>query len=85
MKKVNKMKITVKVINANPSLAPLIKSGTLAQLIDFFKYVLDNGDFWSGALGREDINTKPQSGEELVLNLNKCVKNARRQESFYLV
>ena len=42
------MKITVKVINASPSLAPLIKSGTLAQLIDFFKYVLDNGDFWSG-------------------------------------
>ena len=35
--------------------------------------------------GQEDINTKPQSGEELVLNLNKCVKNARRQESFYLV
>lgn len=43
-------------------------TGTMEELIKYFKYTLDSGYSWN-----HKINTNPKTGKSLVTQLNKCV------------
>lgn len=61
-----------------------IKSGTLEELVEYFKYDLECGESWSYEKGNYKINTNPKTIKSLVNNLNKASHNSSRSyQSYY--
>ena len=51
-------------------------TGTIAYLIDYFRYTLEVGQSWEHERGNSKINTNPKSGASLVKNLNNAKRNS---------
>jgi hypothetical protein len=64
------------------------KSGTLAELIEYYSYTLETGKSYEHERGNRKINLNPKSIESLVQNLNNAKSNAaangRSNERFYV-
>ena len=62
-----------------------IKSGTLEELIEYFKYDLECGSSWSFEEGNYKINLNPKSIKSLITNLNRASHNSGRsyQSTYY--
>ena len=64
------------------------KSGTLAELIEYYGYTLETGKSYEHERGNRKINLNPKSIESLVQNLNNAKSNAaangRSNERFYV-
>jgi hypothetical protein len=60
-------------------------SGTLEELIKYFKYTLEVGESYEYEKGNYKINTNPKSIKTLVSNLNKAAHNSGRsyQSEYY--
>ena len=80
-KKVYTIKITRVGFVSRP---PRETSGTLEELIQYFKYTLEVGESYEREKGNYKINTNPKSAKTLVTNLNKAAHNrGRRYQSEY--
>ena len=51
-------------------------TGTLTELIEYFKYTLETGKSYEHEKGNKKINMAPKSISALVDNLNKAQNNA---------
>jgi hypothetical protein len=64
------------------------KSGTLAELIEYYGYTLETGKSYEHERGNRKINLNPKSIESLVQNLNNAKSNAaangQSSEHFYV-
>lgn len=64
------------------------KSGTLAELIEYYGYTLETGKSYEHARGNRKINLNPKNIESLVQNLNNAKSNAaangQSNERFYV-
>ena len=64
------------------------KSGTLAELIEYYGYTLETGKSYEHERGNKKINLNPKNIESLVQNLNNAKNNAaangRSSERFYV-
>ena len=64
------------------------KSGTLAELIEYYSYTLETGKSYEHERGRKKINLNPKNIESLVQNLNNAKSNAaangQSNERFYV-
>jgi hypothetical protein len=64
------------------------KSGTLAELIEYYSYTLETGKSYEHERGRKKINLNPKNIESLVQNLNNAKSNAaangQSSERFYV-
>jgi hypothetical protein len=64
------------------------KSGTLAELIEYYSYTLETGKSYEHERGNRKINLNPKSIESLVQNLNNAKDNAAANgssnERFYV-
>ena len=64
------------------------KSGTLAELIEYYGYTLETGKSYEHERGNSKINLNPKSIESLVQNLNNAKSNAaangQSNERFYI-
>lgn len=64
------------------------KSGTLAELIEYYSYTLETGKSYEHERGNRKINLNPKSIESLVQNLNNAKSNAaangQSSERFYV-
>ena len=64
------------------------KSGTLAELIEYYGYTLETGKSYEHERGNRKINLNPKSIESLVQNLNNAKSNAaangQSNERFYV-
>jgi hypothetical protein len=64
------------------------ETGTMEELVGYFKYTLECGDSWSHESGNSKINTNPKTGPTLIKNLNNAARNSAAngdaRESFEL-
>jgi hypothetical protein len=52
------------------------KTGTIAELTEYFSYTLLVGESWQNARGNKKINKNPKNIKSLVTNLNNAVTNS---------
>lgn len=53
-------------------------TGTIPELIEYFRYTLECGKSWEHEKGNKKINMNPKSGKSLVTNLNNAENNSAR-------
>jgi len=51
-------------------------SGSLAELIQHYKYTLECGQSYQHEKGNKKINTSPKTAKSLIINLNNAVNNS---------
>ena len=52
------------------------KTGTIDELIEYFKYTLEVGQSWEHEKGNKKVNMNPKNGDQLVTALNTAKQNA---------
>jgi hypothetical protein len=50
--------------------------GTIAELIDYFRYTLEQGKSWEHEKGNKKVNKSPKSIKALITSLNNATNNA---------
>lgn len=51
-------------------------TGTISELLEYFRYTLECGKSWEHEKGNKKINLKPKTGKSLVTQLNNSEENS---------